>query len=805
MVASFLGHGTTVDDAENNLRRLVHQTSDVFLNPNFKSSEWTRLVKMNASTKPRTLPIPLLWFLRLVRAVALLSVIPLGTANGQNATSLVDPFLGVDGGGNTVPGASLPFGLVSFSPDTVNGNSSGYDSSSPVMGFSYTHVSGTGGASKYGNFRMTPLCGKVAVNNLAFHRSEESAHPGRYDVTLSEGDGCNVRISLTATRRAGLARLTFPSNAHASIVLDATSVIPYGADKNEQYPTDVEINILDQHHFSGSVAIAGGWSPAPYKLYFFGATDKAFLRSGTWTATHRGSQIESGARHTSFTGLTKDKGLRVGLFTSFEPSPTSTVEVKLAVSFLSVEQAQATLEAEMPGWNFEATADCANVAWQQLLNLIRVDGGTAEQRKIFYSSLYRTHSMPHDLTGENVWWESAEPHYEDFYTLWDTFRTVHPLFTLIEPDRQRDMVRSLLDTYRHTGWLPDGRVAGANGLVQGGTNADVLIADAIVKGLGGFDRELAYEAVKKDAETESPEPLLQGRELHDYLTLGYMSLNSERSGTRTLEYSYDDYAVAEVASSLGKQDDVQKYLARSGNWQHLWDSKLGCIRPRYANGAWLEYFDCDRVYPDHTAAWWDVPFYEGTSRQYSTFVPQDVQGLMARLGGPEKFSAWLDRLFAGEGYDPGNEPDLLASYLYIYAGRHDRVCERVRASLKRYYHLGTSGLPGNDDAGTLSAWYVWSTLGLYPDAGQPYYFIGSPVFTRSSIHLEGGHSFIIEAENASDTNLYVQAAELNGTPLRRAWLKHEEIASGGTLTLHMGPTPSRWASNGALPPTLGTK
>lgn len=722
--------------------------------------------------------------------------------SAKSLTSLVDPLGGTDGGGNTVPGASVPFGFVSFSPDTVKGNSSGYDSTSSVMGFSYTHVSGTGGASKYGNFRLTPLCGKVVVNNLAFHRRSESAVPGRYDMTLSEDATCNLHVSLTATRLAGFARIDFPSNTEGSLVIDATSVIPYGDDKNQQYPTDVEVDIVDKHHFSGFVTVAGGWNPGTYKLYFFGSSDKSFLRSGTWTATRSRSDVRSGRQHLSLKALKKYEGLRAGLFATFDSQQTSAVQLKLALSFISIEQAKTTLETEMPGWNFDTFAAEASQAWQQVLNLIHVEGGTDDEQRIFYSSLYRVHQMPHDLTDENVWWHSSEPHYEDFYTLWDTFRTVHPLFTLIESEHQRDMIRSLLDTYRHTGWLPDGRVAGANGLVQAGTSGDIVIADAIVKHLGGFDTRLAYEAVRKDAEVESLFPLLEGRELHDYKMLGYMSLDSERSGTRTLEYSYDDYAVAEVAYSLGEISDARKYLLRSANWKNLWDPALGCIRPRYADGNWLEHFDCDRPYPDQTAAWWDVPFYEGTSRQYSTFIPQDVEGLIVELGGAEKFSAWLDRLFDGHFYDPGNEPDLLAPYLYINAGRHDRVCETIRQILTRYYHPGRSGLPGNDDAGTISAWFVWSALGLYPDAGQPYYFIGSPIFTQSIIRLGGGRQFVIEAPDTSDTNLYVQAAELNGHPLSRAWLTHSEILPGGTLTLHMGPRPSHWASQRIVPPVL---
>lgn len=720
--------------------------------------------------------------------------------NTPSTTAMTDPLWGTEGGGNTVPGAQIPFGLVTFSPDTVNGSSAGYDSSSQLLGFSYTHVSGTGGASKYGNFRVTPIAGKPFVNNLAFQRKREHASPGQYSVMVGSEARLLVKADLTATAHAGYARFTFPENQPRSIVLDATSVIPYGGDKNEQYPVTVDAEILDGSRIRGSVTIAGGWNPAPYTLYFFGAFDHAFTQSGVWSASHRGSHLDAVNQHLRLSGLDKSSAERAGLFVTFSDKMPATIQLKLAVSFLSTEQAQRYLEQETPQWSFDDLALQAERSWRAVLDRIQIDGGSAKQRSIFYSALYRAHQMPHDLTGDNVWWSSREPHYEDFYTIWDTFRTVHPLLTLIEPERQRDMIRSLLDTYRHTGWLPDGRVAGANGLVQGGSSGDILLADAITKKLGGFDQELAWEALQKDAEVESPAPLLEGRELKDYHALGYMSLNLERSGSRTLEYAYDDYAVAEVASTLGKQEETARYLARSGRWKNLWDPSLRCIRPRYSDGQWLENFDCDRLYPDHTAAWWDVPFYEGSSRQYSTFVPQDIPGLIAAVGGPEAFKAWLDQLFAGKHYDPGNEPDLLAAYLYLYVGRHDLVCDRVREYLKTAYRTGPLGLPGNDDAGTLSAWYVWSAMGLYPDAGMPYYLIGSPLFRKSVISLEGGRRFVLEALNTSDENRYVQSAELNGTPLSRAWLTHTEISSGGHLVLHMGPHPSHWAETQSGPP-----
>jgi predicted alpha-1,2-mannosidase len=321
-----------------------------------------------------------------------------------------------------------------------------------------------------------------------------------------------------------------------------------------------------------------------------------------------------------------------------------------------------------------------------------------------------------------------------------------------------------------------------------------------VKNLGGFDEKVGLEALLKDGEVQSDDPLNHGRELSDYRSLGYMSLSQTRSASRTLEYAYDDYAIALAAAKLGRSDIAERYLARSRNWRNLWDPRLGCIHPRYADGRWLENFDCGREYPDATSEWWDAPFYEGSSRQYSTFVPHDVAGLIERFGGKAHFVQWLDRFFDDGAYNHGNEPDILAPWLYIHAGRPERTAERVRAIMAKDYNSGRAGLPGNDDAGTLSSWYVWAAIGLFPNAGQSFYYIGSPVFTRSTIHIEHGRSFVIESPGSSAANLYVQSAELNGKTLDRAWLTHEELAPGGRLVLHMGPHPSGWATTAPPPP-----
>lgn len=699
-----------------------------------------------------------------------------------------------------MPGASVPFGFVSLSPDTSHGSTSGYDSGGLFLGFSHTHVSGTGGAGKYGNFRVTPAIGDDAWGNLAFPKADEEASPGYYAVTVGR-TGKEVRAELTASRMAGFHRYRFPATSAARIIIDASATVPLGG--GGARCSGGEVQVIDNRHVAGSMTFVGGWGrDQPYTLHFFAEFDRPAVEIGRWQSG-RGSFARVAGTGVSTGGDTRAAlANRLGAFATFDTRRDPVVQLKLAVSFVSIAHARRNLERELPGWSFDQARAKARQSWSGALGKIEVQGGTDEQRRIFYSALYRSELMPHDLTGENIWWRSDEPHYEDFYTVWDTFRTLNPLLTLIEPERERGMVRSLLDTFRHDGWLPDARIAGATGPSQGGSNGDVLVADAIVKGLGGFDEKLALDALLKNGDEQSDDPLNHGRELKDYLALGYMSLSQTRSASRTLEYAFDDYAIASAAAKLGRADIERRYAARSRNWERLWDANLKCIRPRYADGRWLENFDCAYEYPDATSEWWDAPFYEGSSRQYSTFVPHDVPGLIRRMGGRTAFVRWLDSFFNDGAYNHGNEPDLLAPWLYIHAGRPDRTAERVRAIMAKEYREGRSGLPGNDDAGTLSAWYVWAAMGLFPNAGQPFYYIGSPLFTRTVIHLDEGRSFIIEAPESSPTRPYVEAAALNGHPIDRAWLTHDEIAHGGKLVLRMGPRPSRWAIDAPAPPQV---
>jgi len=331
----------------------------------------------------------------------------------------------------------------------------------------------------------------------------------------------------------------------------------------------------------------------------------------------------------------------------------------------------------------------------------------------------------------------------------------------------------------------------------------------MTKGVAGIDYRKAYEAMVKNAEVDSPRPLYEGRALDEYKRLGYVSMNYPRSTSRTVEYAYDDFCIALVAEALGRTADKQKYLERAKNWMNVWSDETLSARPRYADGRWLAPFEADHFFPDKDYSYWDAPFYEGSGYIYGTYVPHDVQGLINKLGNDERFAAWLTTFFANPptrhpGFNSGlynhnNEPNFLAAFLYIHAGHPEGTQQRVRQILANEYMTGRGGLPGNDDSGAMSSWYVWSAMGLYPNAGQPYYYICSPLFQRSTINLGGGRTFIIEAPETSDANSYIQSATLDGRKLDRAWLKHEEIARGGRLVLRMGPTPSTWGRDNRPP------
>ena len=732
-----------------------------------------------------------------LRIVLLLFVLPAALAHGQYA-QYVDPLLGVAGGGNVFPGPVVPFGMIKPGPDMAaaagHDANAGWNPDGDIRGFSQTHVSGTGGGAKYGNILVAPTSGDVSPSDSASPRADEHGSAGLYSVKLTRS---NIGVEITATRRCAIYRFEYPSGAPANLLFDVSHYLLSGVRTGEdQLLTGTDVHILSPTEVAGSTSATGGWNKQPnsYTVYFYARTDTPAASWGTWM----NSDLSPGSKSAK-----GDAGSTSGAWLTFS-APARPVLLKIGISFISVAQARQNLSAEIPAFDFEAVHSAAVAKWNKVLANIDIKGATPEQLQIFYTAIYHTMLMPTDRTGENPLWTSAEPYYDDYYAIWDIFRTSGPLLTLIAPERQTAIVRALVDLYRHEGWLPDARSGNYNGRTQGGSNAEFMLTDAFIKGLKGIDWKTALAAEEHDAEISPKDHFKEGRGgLDDWHKLGYVSIEgSDRPGSVDMEYAADDFEIALLAKGLGNQEAYRKYLARSANWKKLWDANFsdggftGFIRPRHQDGSWLEPFTALDF-----CTWGGKTFYEGNSWTYSTFVPQDVAGLIAKSGGPDTFVRRLDAFFDVPGrYDVGNEPGFLTPYLYIWAGRPDKTAAHVRQIIAASYHAGQSGLPGNDDSGAMSSWYAFGQIGIFPNAGQDIYLIGSPAFPQTTLHLAGGKNFVIEARNLTPDNIYVVAATLNGQPLNRAWLHHREIAAGGRLVLTMAGSPNHWAEHN-LPPS----
>ena len=710
--------------------------------------------------------------------------------------ALVDPLIGTSGGGNTVPGPSIPFGFARPSPNTTDLDlaepvASGYNPDGRIIGFSQTHVSGTGGGSKYGNFLLAPFTGSGRGLFDGSAKAHEHASPDRYAVYLSR---YGVRAELTAARLAAIDRYRFPRGRTARVLLDASWVIAVLTPPNRQRPVHTKVCRVGRHGFDATVSAVDGWlHPGGYTLHaalrFDHATRSVRITGGT---KGRDGCFVSG----------RDRHLRA--WSGFRMRADRTLQAKMGLSFMSRRRARANLRREIPRWSFKAVRRRAAARWRAALSRLQVRGGTTQQRRMLATALFHAHLMPHDLTGENVWWRSRTPHYEDYYGLWDTHKALHPLLLVLQPRRERDMINSLVETFEHTGWMPDTRIAGNNGLTQGGSNGDVLIADAMQKRLHGVRYRTAYRALRKNAEVDSKRPVYEGREVSEYKRRGFMSTALPRSASRTIEYAHDDFGVYNVARLLGKERAAGRYRARAANWANLWDPGTQSIRPRLPSGQFMPDFDRTHFYPDGVIPAWDAPFYEGSGWQYSTYVPHDVEGLIQRVGGDAAFVKWLNDFFAVGQYNAANEVTTLAPFLYTHAGRPDLASHRVRSLLASEYDTGRDGLPGNDDAGALSAWLIWASIGLFPNAGEPYYYVTAPVFTEATISLGRGRKFVISSPDASPGAAYVTGARLNGHPIDRAWLRHDELAQGGRLELDLSAQPATWGQ-AHRPPSLTSR
>jgi predicted alpha-1,2-mannosidase len=736
--------------------------------------------------------------------LALLSILLIAPLAHSQFAHSVDPFLGAAGGGNVFPGPAVPFGMIKPGPDmTVSEEqdaNAGWNDTGDIRGFSQTHVSGTGGGPKYGNILVQPTIGDPSPLDSQSPRANEQASAGLYSVTLAR---FGIGVEVTAARRAAIYRFRYPQNAQANLLFDMSHCLVASEKYGEsQSLVASEIQVLSPSEVAGSTSVTGGWNKQPntYTVYFFVRTNTPASSWGTWLD----GRLQPGSK--TARGAAKSMS---GAWLSFPAHAGQTVLMKIGISFVSVDQARRNLDAEIPGFDFDATHAAAVNEWDRALSKVELKGESPEQEQMFYTALYHSMLMPTDRTGENPLWKSGEPYYDDFYAIWDIFRTSGPLLTLIAPEREAAIVRALVDLYRHEGWLPDARSGNYNGRTQGGSNAEFLITDAYVKGLKGIDWHTALAAEIHDAEASPADHFKEGRGgLEDWHKLGYVSIEgSDRSGSVHMEYAADDFEIALLAKGLSKTAEYHKYLSRSANWKNLWDSNFseggfqGFIRPRHQDGSWLAPFTAM-----DSCTWGGNTFYEGNSWTYSTFVPHDVASLIEASGGAQKFVDRLDAFFnVPMLYDVGNEPGFLAPYLYIWAGRPDKTAEHIRAIIAKSYHAGPEGLPGNDDSGAMSSWFAFGQMGIFPNAGQDIYLIGSPAYPQTTLHLADEKDFMIEARNLLPENIYVSAATLNGKPLDRAWIRHREIIAGGRLVLTMSNTPGHWAEQDLPPSTPASR
>ncbi|MFN8277471.1 MAG: GH92 family glycosyl hydrolase [Chitinophagales bacterium] len=727
------------------------------------------------------------------RALALLLITPSLLLAQTHPAQFVDPRIGTGGHGHTFPGPSVPFGMVQLSPDTRlsgwDGCSGYHDSDRRIYGFSHTHLSGTG-CSDYGDVLLQPTMGKVRLSNKryrsTFKKESEHASPGYYEVFL---DQPQVQVALTATTHTGLHRYTFRNAGMANVLLDLTH-----RDRVKQG----EITIESNTEISGT-RISNAWANNQI-LYFVIQFSKPFDEAGIAKA----DVLNMSSKH--------DTGSLLKAAVRFNVNAGETIYARVGISAVSVEGARNNLKAEQYDFNFERTRQAAEAAWDKELGKIEITTRNDSSKRIFYTALYHCMLAPNryqDVDGQyrgrdfNV--HRANFDYYTVFSLWDTYRALHPLLTLIDKKRSADFVNTFIHQYEEGGRLPVWELSSCETWCMIGYHAIPVIAEAVLKGVTGFDQEKAYAAMRFSAMEDK-------NALDDYKKYGYIQfMHHGQSVSRTLEYAFDDWCIAQVAKHLGKEEDYRYFMQRGQSYKNLYDASTGFMRPR--SPGFLTPFDPFKV--DHN-------YTEGNAWQYSFYVPQDMQGHMQLLGGKEKLAAFLDSLFSASThltghrqpdisgmigqYVHGNEPSHQIAYEYNYAGQPWKTQAMVRRIMKEMYRAQPDGLCGNEDCGQMSAWYVFSALGFYPVCpGSGHYAIGSPLFELAVVHLENGKTITIATNANSAQAVYIQSATWNGQPYSKSFLTYEELAKGGRLELNMGERPNPgWASaEGDVPVTDG--
>lgn len=728
-------------------------------------------------------------------------------AGDKQPVDYVDPFIGTGGHGHTFPGAVVPHGMAQVSPDTRNDDwdaCGGYHhSDGTIMGFSQTHFSGTG-QSDLMDFLLMPSVGKIHLQpgteedpdsgyRSRFRHETEVATPGYYKVDL---DDYNIRAELTASPRVGVLRFTFPAAKDSRLMLDMVHSF------RDRTILASGLTVVDDRLVTGFRNVKG-W-----------AKDRHVFFAARFSKPFREFALYDGKRELKDATESSSKNLRA-VFT-FTTTQDEEILVKIALSPVSVENALQNLDSEVPGWDFDLVRRNARELWNKELGVIEADGDDATLRN-FYTAMYHAAIHPTlftDVNGEYRGLDGRVHRAEGWtnytvFSLWDTFRALHPLMTLTDPDLVDDMVRSMMAHYDQSdrGMLPIWSFYGNDTDCMIGYHSVPVIADAYFKGLTGADANRMLEAMVSSATVRD----FRGMGL--YMDKGYVPQDKVRDATSmTLEYAYDDWCIAKIAEAVGDKARAEEFSKRAQNYRNVFDAETGFMRAKSADGTWREPFDPLAYHHTGPKGKRTRDYTEGNAWQWNWFVPHDVPGLIGLMGGPVPFSKKLDELFdppSLENHKPardasglvgvyaqGNEPGHHAPYLYNYTGQPWKTQAILHRIMKGHFTDDPEGIPGNEDCGQMSAWYIFSALGFYPvNPCSGIYAIGRPFLTKAELKLADGKRFTVTAANLSDENIYVQSVTLDGKNLDRAWLTHDEILRGGTLAFVMGPEPNKdWAA-----------
>jgi predicted alpha-1,2-mannosidase len=721
------------------------------------------------------------------------------TNAGETLTQYVDPFIGTGFHGHVFMGANVPFGAVQLGPVNMSQGwdwCSGYHySDSTLIGFAHTHLSGTG-IGDLGDITVMPVVGNTPIAKgkpgdqqsgyfSLYSHNDETARPGYYSVLVKR---YNIKAELTATERTGLHCYTFPASQDSKMIIDLESGIGWDS------PVETFIQKVNDTTITG-YRFSKGWAN-DQRIFFtaiFSKPMKSFL------------VYDSSALRQQTTA----KGRRLRGIALFNTNSNEQILLKVGISPVSIENAADNIKAENPNWNFDAVRKEADSKWNAQLNRIRVKASNPSTLRIFYTAMYHTMIAPsifNDHNGDYRGTDKAVYKRAPFtnlttFSLWDTYRAAHPLFTIMEPDRVNDMINSMLMIYKQQGKLPIWHLMGNETNTMPGYSSMQVVADAYLKGFRGFDTTLAWKAVQGTS-------MLDERGLKYVKDRGYIPADSiVESVALGLEYSLADASVALMAKKMGKTREYEYYKKRGAYYKNYYDPSSGFVRGRINNNTWRTPFS-----PFESRHRRD-DFAEGNAWQYTWLVPQDVPGLIKMLGGEKRFVQKLDSFFVIKGdmgkeassditgligqYAHGNEPSHHITYLYVYAGQPWKTADKVRFVLDSFYTDKPDGLIGNEDVGQMSAWYVLSSLGIYQvHPANGIFVFGSPIMDEATLELPGGKSFHIVVRNNSATNKYIQRMNLNGKPYTKSYISYIDIMKGGELVIEMGATPSKtWGVN----------